>query len=375
MPTNIREFGREKIGPSLIVGIEGTALSDEEKKFLVRENIGGIIFFKRNFESPKQLFELSTELRSLAKQKPDRTPFFISVDQEGGRVARFRAPFTEWPPMAALGKIDSPTVAFKVAQVLAVELAAVGVNLNFAPSVDIYTNPANTVIGDRALSTDAESVAKLGSALVRGMMKGGVIPVAKHFPGHGNTLIDSHEELPVENKTLAELEARELEPFKRVFRARLDIVMSSHLSFPQIDPEWPVSLSQIFLTKILREQLKYRGLVVSDDLDMKALTKHHTKAEIAVRALIAGTNILLYCNEPGSPPIAIDAIEKAVRDGALPERTLLDNAERINTLKRDSGLDQTPLIWGDSEKLIGAEAHKLLAAAVIAGAVPASMLV
>ncbi len=374
MSTHIRDFSREKIGPSLIVGLEGKMLTPDETKFLVRENIGGIILFKRNFESPRQLFELSSELRSLSKTKPDRKPFFISVDQEGGRVARFRAPFTEWPPMAAVGKIDSATVAFKVAQVMAIELAAVGVNLNFAPSVDIFTNPANTVIGDRALSTDAEAVAKLGSALVRGMMKGGVIPVAKHFPGHGNTLIDSHEELPVESKTLDELEACELEPFKRAFRARLDFVMSSHLSFPKIDVDWPVSLSEIFLKQILRDQLKYRGLVISDDLDMKALTKHRAKSDIAVRALQAGTNILLYCNEPDSPPIAIDAIEKAVHDGDLAEKILLDNAERINTVKRDAGLDLKPLAWSESEQLIGAASHKSLAAAVVAGSVPASLL-
>lgn len=355
---------REKIGPSLIIGIQGTTLTDDETAFLIRENIGGIILFKRNFESPRQLFELSTELRSIAKRKGDKIPFFISADQEGGRVARFRAPFTEWPPMAAVGKLDSATVAFKVAQFLAQELAAVGVNLNFAPSVDIFTNPKNTVIGDRALGSDIETVAKLGSALVRGMIKGGVIPVAKHFPGHGNTLIDSHEELPVENKTLDELEACEIEPFKRAFRARLNIVMSSHLMFPKIDPTWPVSLSEIFLKEILRERLRYRGLIVSDDLDMKALTKHHKKGAIAVRALQAGTNILCYCNEPDSPPIAIEAIEKAVRDKVLPLQVLIDNAAKIQALKVDAGLDQTPLVWEESEKIIGAPEHRALADAV-----------
>ena len=365
---------REKIGPSLIVGIQGFSLSQDERDFLVRENIGGIILFKRNFESPRQLFELAQELRSLSKKKSDKTPFFISVDQEGGRVARFRAPFTEWPPMNMVGKIDSATVAFKVAQILAQELAAVGVNLNFAPSIDIFTNPANTVIGDRALWTDPETVAKLGSALVRGMMKGGVIPAAKHFPGHGNTLIDSHEALPIETKTYAELEACELEPFKRVFKARLDLVMSSHLLFSQIDPKWPVSLSEIFLKKILRDELRYRGLVVSDDLDMKALRNHHTQGEIAVRAVQAGTNILLYCNEPDSPPIAIDAIEKAVRDKEINSMTILDNATRIAALKKSAMLDETPLNWAESEKLIGASAHKQLSDAVRAGAVPASLL-
>ncbi|MDZ4083184.1 MAG: beta-N-acetylhexosaminidase [Bdellovibrionales bacterium] len=365
---------RQKIGATMIVGLQGTSLTAEETKFLVKENIGGVILFKRNFESPKQVFDLTAELRALAKQKPDKTPFLISVDQEGGRVARFRAPFTEWPPMAKVGAIDSATVAFKVAQTIAAELAAVGVNMDFAPSVDVLTNPANTVIGDRSLSSNAENVAKLGSAMVRGFIKAGVIPVAKHFPGHGNTLIDSHEELPVENKSLADLETCELEPFRRVIRARLDFVMSSHILFKNIDPDWPVSLSKIFLTDILRGSLRYRGLIISDDLDMKALTKHHAKGDIAVRALQAGTNVLLYCNEPDSPPIAIDAVEKAVRDGALVEQTISDNASAVVDLKRDLKLDSFVPKWEDSQAIIGADAHKKLADAVRSGTVPASLL-
>lgn len=365
---------RQKIGAAMIIGLQGTTLTPAEKKFLVKENIGGVILFKRNFENPKQVFDLTSELRSLAKMKPDGTPFLISIDQEGGRVARFRAPFTEWPPMAKVGAIDSATVAFKVAHTIATELAAVGVNMDFAPSVDVLTNPANTVIGDRSLSSNAENVAKLGSAMVRGFIKAGVIPVAKHFPGHGNTLIDSHEELPIETKTLTDLEACELEPFRRVIRARLDFVMSSHILFKNIDPDWPASLSEIFLTDILRGSLRYRGLIISDDLDMKALTKHHSKGDIAVRALQAGTNVLLYCNEPDSPPTAIDAIEKAVADGALPEKTVSDNAAAVVGLKRDLKLETFVPKWEDSQALIGAEAHKALSEAVRAGSVPASLL-
>jgi beta-N-acetylhexosaminidase len=365
---------RQKIGAAMIVGLQGTTLTPDEKKFLVKENIGGVILFKRNFENPKQVFDLTSELRSLAKMKPDGTPFLISIDQEGGRVARFRAPFTEWPPMAKVGVIDSATVAFKVAHTIATELAAVGVNMDFAPSVDVLTNPANTVIGDRSLSSNAENVAKLGSAMVRGFIKAGVIPVAKHFPGHGNTLIDSHEELPVETKTLADLEACELEPFRRVIRARLDFLMTSHILFKNIDPDWPVSLSKIFQTDILRGSLRYRGLIISDDLDMKALTKHHSKGDIAVRALQAGTNVLLYCNEPDSPPTAIDAVEKAVADGALPEKTIADNAAAVVGLKRDLKLETFVPKWEDSQALIGAEAHNALAEAVRAGSVPASLL-
>lgn len=369
---------REKIGATMIVGISGPSLTAEETDFLVRESIGGVILFKRNFVSPKQLHELCSEIRTLAPRKGDKSPFFISVDQEGGRVARFRSPFTEWPPMAKVGALDSATVAFRVAQLIGTELAAAGINMNFAPSVDILTNPANTVIGDRALGTTAETVAKLASAVVRGFIKAGLIPVAKHFPGHGNTLIDSHEDLPIENRTLADLEACELEPFRRVIRARLDFIMSSHILFPNIDPKWPVSLSEVFLNDILRHSLRWRGLIVSDDLDMKALTKHHSVGDIAVRALQAGTNVLLYCNEPSSPRIAIDAIEKAVRDRILPVSLINENAARVLKLKAElklgSSSDLTIRPWSEAEKLIGAEAHKQLADAVRAGSVPASLL-
>ncbi len=369
---------REKIGASMIVGISGLALTAEEAQFLVRENIGGVILFKRNFASPRQLHELCTEIRELARQKADKSPFFISVDQEGGRVARFRSPFTEWPPMAKVGALDSATVVFRVAQLIGTELAAAGINMNFAPSVDVLTNPANTVIGDRALGTTAESVAKLASAAVRGYLKAGLIPVAKHFPGHGNTLLDSHEELPIENRSLAELEACELEPFRRVIRARLDFIMSSHILFPNIDPKWPVSLSEVFLKDILRHSLRWRGLIVSDDLDMKALTKHHSVGEIAVRALQAGTNVLLYCNEAESPRVAVDAIEKAVRDRELSTALISDNAARIIRLKTELGLgssrDMTIRPWPEAEKLIGAAAHKQLADAVRGGSVPSSLL-
>lgn len=362
---------REKIGPSMIVGLAGTSLTADETEFLVRENIGGVILFKRNFESPKQIHELASELTALAKRKSDRTPFFISVDQEGGRVARFRSPFTEWPPMAAVGKIDSATVAFKVGQSIGAELRAVGINMNFAPSLDVLTNPKNTVIGDRSLASSAEAVARLGSALVRGFIKAEVIPVAKHFPGHGSTMIDSHDDLPVENKTIDELDTLEWEPFKKAFRARLDVVMSAHILFPKIDPQWPATLSEIFMKDILRERLRWRGLTITDDLDMKALTKHHTVGAIAVRALTAGANILLYCNEPTSPPAALEAIEKAVRDKELPLQTILDNQSAIAALKRET-LRTPMLTWADAEKMVGS--HQELAAALVKGSVPQHLL-
>jgi beta-N-acetylhexosaminidase len=365
---------RNLIGQQLIIGIKGTTLAQDEADFIVKNNIGGIVLFKRNVESPEQVRELSLQVQSLRLRMADKSPLFISIDMEGGRVHRLKPPFTQWPALASVGKIDSTSVAFRFAQAMGTELRAVGINLDYAPCLDIYTNPENTVIGDRALGTTAEPVARLGSALVRGYIKSGVIACAKHFPGHGNTLLDSHLALPVENKSLEQLEEVELEPFKKALRARVDLVMAAHIKFPRVDPDWPASLSEIFLKGILRERLRYRKLIITDDLDMGALTQNYDKATIAVRALQAGCNILLYCNEPDSPPTAIEAIEKAMADKSLDPQIISDNHQKVLALKKES------LAWVDAApademaRIIGHPDHLRLAKAVAAGAVPADLL-
>lgn len=365
---------RQQIGQQIIIGIQGLTLSRDEADFIVKNNIGGVILFKRNVESPQQIYELTREIQSLRPRMADKAPLFISIDEEGGRVRRLQPPFTQWPPAAALGKIDSTSVAFRFAQAMGEELRAVGINLDYAPCIDILTNPRNTVIGDRALGTTAEAVARLGSALVRGYIKSGVIPCAKHFPGHGNTLLDSHEALPIEDKTLEELEQCEFEPFKKAFRARIDLVMAAHIKFPKIDPDWPASLSEIFLRKILRERLRYRNLVITDDLDMKALTLNYDKGTIAVRALAAGANILLYCNEPDSPPTALEAIERALKEKTLDAAIVAENRKRILELKKEalSAVDlPSPQ---EMSRIVGHPDHLRLAKAIADGAVPADLI-
>lgn len=356
------------------MGLQGPNLLPDEAKFIVENNIGGVIYFKRNTESPEQIRNLSAELQALRHRMPNKAPLFISIDMEGGRVHRLQPPFTKWPALSHVGKLDSTSVAFRFAQAMGEELKAVGINLDYAPSIDIFNNPENTVIGDRALSTNAEVVSRLGSALVRGYLKADIIACAKHFPGHGHTLVDSHYGLPIEEKTLAELEQVELEPFKKVFRARLDLVMAAHIKFPQIDPEWPVSLSEIFLKDILRGQLRYKNLIISDDLDMGALKNNYGKDVIAVRALQAGNNVLLYCNEPDSPPTALDAVEKAVRDKVLPLETVLDNSKRVLALKAERLTHPEPPLMDEARKIIAHPDHLRLAQAIVAGEVPADLL-
>ena len=246
---------RSQIGQQLIIGLEGATLSPAESEFVVKNDIGGVILFKRNVESPLQVHKLVSQVQALRTKTESKAPLFISIDMEGGRVHRLKPPFTQWPAIAHIGKIDSTSVAFRFAQAMGEELRSVGINLDFAPCIDVFSNPQNTVIGDRSLSSSPEAVSRLGSALVRGYIKANILACAKHFPGHGNTLIDSHSDLPVENKSLEELEQTELEPFKKIFRARLELVMAAHVKFPKIDPEWPASLSEIFLKQILRDKL------------------------------------------------------------------------------------------------------------------------
>lgn len=358
----------------MIIGLKGLTLEKDEADFIVENNIGGIVLFARNVESPQQIRDLTSQVQALRSRLADKAPLFVSIDMEGGRVHRLKPPFTKWPSLAAIGKIDSTSVAFRFAQAMGEELRAVGINVDYAPCLDIFSNPQNTVIGDRALSSQHEPVTRLGSALVRGYIKSGILPCAKHFPGHGNTLVDSHVGLPVEEKNLAQLDELELEPFKKAVRARLDFVMVAHIKYPNIDPEWPASLSEVFLKRLLRDQLRYRNLIITDDLDMGALKNNYPKSVIAVRALQAGCNVLLYCNEPDSPPTAIEAIQKAVADKSLDSKVVIDNHRMVLETKKEKLTTAEPASLEEISRIVGHPDHLRLAKAITEGAVPADLL-
>lgn len=356
------------------MGLRGPTLTQDEAEFIVTNNIGGVVLFARNVETPEQVHTLCSAIQNLRHKTRDKLPLFIGVDQEGGRVARMKAPFTQWPPLSFVGKLDSTSVAFRFALSMGTELRAVGINLDFAPCVDVFSNPKNTVIGDRALSADPEVVAKLASALVRGYIKSGIIPCAKHFPGHGHTVIDSHEGLPVENADLEQLRKVDLVPFKKVFRARLDMVMTAHIKFPNIDPDWPATLSEKFIKGIAREELRYRNLIITDDLDMKALAANFKLEEIPVQALKAGCDLLLYCNEFDHPGLALEALKKAVKDQVLSAKQIDDSFNRVVELKKDMLANPDPEPFAKISTLIGHEDHQRLADAIRNGAVPADLL-
>ncbi len=361
-------------GPLITIGIQGKNLTDDEKKFIITNQIGGVVLFPRNFENLKQFHALCHDIHSLRLKMPDKTPLFLSVDQEGGRVQRLKEPFTVWPTVRKLGDIDNTTLSFAFSQKMGQELRAFGINLNFAPCADIFSNPSNKVIGDRSLGSDPEHVSKHVSAMVRGYIKADVLACVKHFPGHENTLLDSHDDLPKEESDLKRLEDFEMLPFKRAFKARVDMCMTSHILFPKIDPKYPASLSEIFVQKILKEHCRFRGLVVTDDLDMGALRKNFSIEEIAVQAVKAGSDVLLYCNEPLSPVRAIEAIIGATAQGVLSKAEIESRIKKIQQFKKESILNPDPISFEEAQKVLANPDSKELAEAIKTGNVPEKFL-
>ncbi|HUU34385.1 MAG TPA: beta-N-acetylhexosaminidase, partial [Vicinamibacterales bacterium] len=296
-------------------------------------------------------------------------PAWVSVDQEGGRVARLKAPFTVWPPMATLGRAPSSELATRFGTALARELRAVGVTLDFAPVLDINTNRANPVIGDRALSTDVATVAALGAAIVTALQEEGVAACGKHFPGHGDTSVDSHLDLPVVDHGPDRMRTVEFEPFRAAISAGVAFVMTAHVVVPSIDDSKPATLSAPVL-RLLRDELGFEGVVVSDDLDMQAIAKTWTPPDAAVAAVAAGCDAMLVCS--GSVDVqaaTLEALVKAVESGALPLARVEDALARMaHARDRFVGGPRRPArerlrAW---RGVVGCEEHQLVAAEMAA---------
>jgi beta-N-acetylhexosaminidase len=362
----MRETGlslAEKVGQLFMVGFEGKAATPELAAWMATYGWGGVIVFGRNVESPAQLMALTQGLQ--ASMGPhSHLPLLIAVDQEGGRVARLKPPFTAFPSAAKVGVIGSEALAYEVGRSLASELRAVGINMDMAPVLDVLNNPVNTVIGDRAFSADPHGVARLGTACMRGMHAAGVLAVGKHFPGHGDTRLDSHVALPVSERTIAELRGCELLPFREAIAAGLEAIMTAHVVYTAWDPHRPATLSWPILTGILRTQMRFPGVIMSDDLGMAAVLQTAPWEEVALRALRAGVDLLLICHHRQRQEQAYARILSAVQCGELSE-TVVDRAVmRVQSLKfRLHGLQQdvaTPAPLA----CIGSAEHQALAASI-----------
>ena len=328
---------RKDIGQLLIGSLPATTIPAEMRSLAREFSLGGVTLFGRNIEAPEQVAELAHDLQSLSTE----LPLWVAVDQEGGRVARLRAPFTEWPPMAVLGRSGDAALAYRFGAALASELKAVGISLDYAPVLDIHTNSRNPVIGDRALSENAEAVARLGAAIVRGLQENGVAACGKHFPGHGDTSVDSHLDLPIVEHPPDRLRRVEFVPFREAIAAGVATIMTAHILVPSLDEEKPATLSRRIVYDLLRDELNFEGVILSDDLEMKALARNYSVPESAVQAILAGCDGVLICRALSDDrghdievqAAALEALVYAVEDGTIPYKRVEDALARQRRAK------------------------------------------
>jgi beta-N-acetylhexosaminidase len=320
---------RRQVGQLLIAGFDGGEVPIELRALAREFGLGGVILFARNVVEPGQVAELAYDAARLVTNQP----VWVSVDQEGGRVARLKAPFTEWPPMAALGRSGDAALAERFARAMALELKAVGITLDYAPVLDVHTNPTNPVIGDRALAERADEVARLGSAIIRGLQQEGVAACGKHFPGHGDTSADSHLELPLVEQPPERLREVEFVPFRAAVEAGVATIMTAHVLVPSLDEEVPATLSKRIVS-LLRDELGYEGVILSDDLEMKAIANQYTVPAAAVRAVAAGCDGVLVCGtDHDTQAAALEAIVHAVEQERVPLMRIDDALKRQQRAK------------------------------------------
>ncbi|HEY7024304.1 MAG TPA: glycoside hydrolase family 3 N-terminal domain-containing protein [Candidatus Limnocylindrales bacterium] len=368
----------EKIGQLFVVSFYGDAAgetnpaqassnrpllgSNDIADAIARYHLGGVIYFDNlgNVVSPAQLAKLSNSIQAMGATQSPSVPLFVSTDQEGGSIVRLPSPATPFPGNMALGASDDPTLARSTGMALGQEVRAVGINQILAPVGDVNVNPANPIIGLRSFGADPTSVASMTAAMVHGFQDdAGLGATVKHFPGHGDTNVDSHTQLPIINHTAAQWVSTDKPPFSAAIAAGVDMVMVGHLAFPALDPtRTPASLSPTIVTTVLRGQMGFDGVVITDSLQMGALTNTYGDSRIPVMAIEAGDDMLLM---PPSLPVAWNAVKAAVSSGEIPMSRLDESVRRILTLKMNLGLFAAPpTSVTAAATALGTKAHKSL---------------
>lgn len=324
----------DKIGQMIMMDFRNTTeMTAQLEDILTKYNPGGFILFHSNIADYKQTQKFLNEIKSVTNIKG-----MVSADQEGGRVQRLgsRVGFEEYPPMGVIGATMDPSIAFELGKKMGRELKEIGVDMDMAPVLDIFSNPENKVIADRAFGTNSEVVKKMSMAYAEGLKKSDVIAVGKHFPGHGDTFKDSHVDLPIVEKSLEELKELELLPFIEAIDKKLPGIMVGHLAVPKITGDnLPASLSPIMINELLKKKLGYNGIVMPDSIKMKALSKYFTSEEIYLRCINAGNDIMLM---PQNIKDAFETIYRKVNEGIISEDRINNSVYKILSLKCDYGL-------------------------------------
>jgi beta-N-acetylhexosaminidase len=338
--------------PHLLLGFPGKEASPELSSML-RDGLAGVAIYPRNFHSPEQLRTLTAALRRAARE-----PIVIGIDQEGGTKFSLPEPFTPWPSPTELGLIGDAALVEEVARAIALELRAIGVNTDFAPMLDLAVNPESPVTKGRSLGRDAREVARLGAAFLRGLAAEGVLGCAKHFPGHGDAMLDPHLDLPIFHGTRERLQQEEFVPFAAAITAGAPMIMTAHILLPKIDADMPASLSSRVLQRMLRGDLAFEGVILADDLGMGALSRTYGCGDSAVRTLQAGTDIAMLCHNSTVVGPAIEALGAALDRGRFDSAQWLASNIRINRLLARIAQDDRPTPPLD---VVGRREHRILA--------------
>lgn len=313
----------EKIGQLVVSGFYGTTLDENILKLIKEDKISGVILFNRNVKDSSTLLSLNNSLKE--SNKNNKLPLFISVDEEGGLVTRMPKDIKRLPTNKYIGSLNNKDLSYKVGEILGEQLSYFGFNMNFAPVLDINSNPNNPVIGDRSFGNNKDTVAILGTSTMKGIQSKNIISVVKHFPGHGDTSVDSHVNLPVVNYDINRLNSFEFVPFKTAIQNGADAVMVGHILLPKIDSKYPSSMSYEIVTNILRKDLGFNGLVVSDDMTMGAITENYSIEEASIKAINAGVDLLLVCQKYENTENVLKALKEAALNGTISKESL-DNA-------------------------------------------------
>jgi len=321
----------QKIGQLVIVGVEGYESDLNTQKFIEEFYVSGFILFQRNISDPNQLVSLINSLKET--NAANEIPLFLAIDEEGGRVSRLPKELLKAPAAAVIGRQNNGDLSSEIGRLIGEQLQSFGLNMNFAPVLDINSNPANPVIGDRSFGNDPKLVSDLGVRTMQGLQAQNIIAVVKHFPGHGDTAVDSHLGLPVLNHDLNRLKSFELIPFQTALKNNADAVMMAHILLPQIDQENPCSFSPQIITGLLREQMGFGGVVITDDLTMGAIAENYNIGEAAVKAIQAGSDLVLICHDYDRQVEVLEALLAAARNGTIPTERIDQSLYRILRLK------------------------------------------
>lgn len=338
----------EKVGQLVVAGFEGYEVDENLSSLITEDKIGGAILFSRNISDAQQLCDLTNQMKRTAGEG---IPLLIGMDEEGGAVTRLPDDVLSMPAAFTLAQNGDKDTCYNAGKQIASQLKGFGLSTGFCPDLDIWSNPDNTVIGNRAFGTDAASVVRYGLAAMDGVRQGGAIPVVKHFPGHGDTAEDSHYSLPVVTKTKQELYEEELIPFQKAIEQGVPAIMVTHLQCTQLDGTYPASISKDIVQGLLRDEMGFQGVVFTDDMTMGAIAENYSIGKACVLSLNAGCDMLLVCHEYENVNEALTALKEAVRSGEISPDRLDQAVTRILKLKADYNVTSDPVTLPDLEKM------------------------